>query len=65
MICLIKLQQVTYVVPGIEDFDHIDISEFVQKAQGLLVSFRKLELGDSDNCGISCGTYFAESTFHA
>lgn len=49
MICLIKLQQVTYVVPGIEDFDHIDISEFVQKAQGLLVSFRKLELGDSDS----------------
>ena len=38
MICSIKPQQITYVVPGIEDFDHTDISEFVQKAQGLLVS---------------------------
>lgn len=46
MICLIKLQQLTHVVPGIEDFDHTDISEFVQKAQGLSVSVRKLELGD-------------------
>ncbi|URD77310.1 RNB [Musa troglodytarum] len=36
VICSIKPQQVTYVVPGIEDFDHTDISEFVQKAQGLL-----------------------------
>lgn len=32
----IKPQQVTYIVPGIEDFDHTNISDFVQKAQDLL-----------------------------
>ncbi|KAJ6814303.1 ribonuclease II, chloroplastic/mitochondrial isoform X1 [Iris pallida] len=32
----IKPQQVTYIVPGIEDFDHADISGFIHKAQDLL-----------------------------
>ncbi|EEF28385.1 ribonuclease II, putative [Ricinus communis] len=29
----IKPQQVTYIVPGVENFDHTEISNFVQKAQ--------------------------------
>ncbi|XP_020252520.1 ribonuclease II, chloroplastic/mitochondrial isoform X1 [Asparagus officinalis] len=32
----IKPQQVTYIVPGIEDFDHTDIPAFIHKAQDLL-----------------------------
>ncbi|XP_010922307.1 ribonuclease II, chloroplastic/mitochondrial [Elaeis guineensis] len=32
----IRPQQVTYVVPGIEDFDHTKIADFVQNAQDLL-----------------------------
>lgn len=34
----IKPQQVTYIVPGIEDFDQTDIPAFINKAQDLLVS---------------------------
>ncbi|KAK7846061.1 ribonuclease ii [Quercus suber] len=29
----IKPQQITYIVPGIENFDHTGISDFIQKAQ--------------------------------
>ncbi|KAJ4971957.1 hypothetical protein NE237_005056 [Protea cynaroides] len=29
----IKPQQITYVVPGVENFDHSEISNFIQKAQ--------------------------------
>ncbi|XP_074583515.1 ribonuclease II, chloroplastic/mitochondrial [Curcuma longa] len=36
VICSIKPQQVTYIVPGAEDFDHATISDFIQKAQDLL-----------------------------
>ncbi|XP_077239005.1 ribonuclease II/R family protein [Tasmannia lanceolata] len=32
----IKPQQITYIVPGAEDFDHTEISDFIQKAQNLL-----------------------------
>ncbi|KAL5991906.1 hypothetical protein ACLOJK_012818 [Asimina triloba] len=32
----IKPQQVTYIVPGVENFDHTDIANFIQKAQNLL-----------------------------
>ncbi|XP_038988398.1 ribonuclease II, chloroplastic/mitochondrial-like [Phoenix dactylifera] len=32
----IRPQQVTYIVPGIEDFDHTNIAEFIQKARHLL-----------------------------
>ncbi|KAG0466560.1 hypothetical protein HPP92_018140 [Vanilla planifolia] len=32
----IKPQQVTYIVPGIENFGHTDIPDFFQKAQSLL-----------------------------
>lgn len=35
----IKPQQVTYIVPGIEDFDNADIADFVQRAHDLLVIF--------------------------
>ncbi|KNA06496.1 hypothetical protein SOVF_180210 [Spinacia oleracea] len=31
--CSIKPQQITYVVPGVEDFNHTQIPEFLQKAQ--------------------------------
>lgn len=41
MICSIKTQQVTYIVPGAEDFDQAIISDFIQKAQDLLVSVRR------------------------
>ena len=33
----IKPQQITYIVPGIENFDHTGISDFIQKAQDNLV----------------------------
>lgn len=33
----IKPQQVTFIVPGAENFDHTDISDFLQKAQNNLV----------------------------
>ncbi|XP_021759239.1 ribonuclease II, chloroplastic/mitochondrial-like isoform X1 [Chenopodium quinoa] len=36
--CSIKPQQITYVVPGVENFDHTQISEFMQKAQDNLDS---------------------------
>ncbi|XP_028957017.1 ribonuclease II, chloroplastic/mitochondrial isoform X1 [Malus domestica] len=29
----IKPQQITYIVPGVENFDHTEISDFIQKAQ--------------------------------
>ncbi|KAK6943654.1 Ribonuclease II/R [Dillenia turbinata] len=29
----IKPQQITYIVPGVKNFDHAEISEFIQKAQ--------------------------------
>ncbi|KAK9920656.1 hypothetical protein M0R45_029204 [Rubus argutus] len=29
----IKPQQITYIVPGVENFDHAEISDFIQKAQ--------------------------------
>ncbi|KAF4377537.1 hypothetical protein F8388_025028 [Cannabis sativa] len=32
----IKPQQVTYIIPGIEKFDHADIGDFIQKAQNNL-----------------------------
>ncbi|XP_068643326.1 ribonuclease II, chloroplastic/mitochondrial [Aristolochia californica] len=32
----IKPQQITYIVPGVEDFDHTDISNFIHKSQILL-----------------------------
>ncbi|XP_048493412.1 ribonuclease II, chloroplastic/mitochondrial isoform X5 [Beta vulgaris subsp. vulgaris] len=31
--CSIKPQQITYVVPGVENFEHTQIPEFIQKAQ--------------------------------
>lgn len=34
----IKPQQITYIVPGVENFDHTDISDFIQKAHNNLVS---------------------------
>lgn len=34
----IKPQQVTYIVPGIDNFDQTEISNFIQKAQDNLVS---------------------------
>lgn len=37
--CSIKPQQVTFVVPGVEKFDHKDISNFIQKAEDNLVGF--------------------------
>lgn len=35
----IKPQQITYVVPGVENFDQTDMSDFIQKAHNNLVSF--------------------------
>ncbi|XP_057460955.1 ribonuclease II, chloroplastic/mitochondrial isoform X3 [Actinidia eriantha] len=32
----IKPQQITFIVPGVEDFDHTEISDFIQKAQNNL-----------------------------
>ncbi|PON76112.1 Replication factor A protein [Trema orientale] len=29
----IKPQQVTYIIPGVENFNHVDIGDFIQKAQ--------------------------------
>lgn len=37
--CSIKPQQVTFIVPGVEKFDHKEISNFLQKAQDNLVGF--------------------------
>ncbi|XP_031251387.1 ribonuclease II, chloroplastic/mitochondrial isoform X1 [Pistacia vera] len=31
--CSIKPQQITFIVPGVENFDHSEISQFLQKAQ--------------------------------
>lgn len=33
----IKPQQITYIIPGVENFDHTEISGFIQKAQDNLV----------------------------
>lgn len=33
----IKPQQITFIVPGIEDFDHAEISDFIQRAETNLV----------------------------
>lgn len=33
----IKPQQITYIVPGVENFDHTEIPDFIQKAQNNLV----------------------------
>lgn len=38
VLCSIKPQQVTYIVPGIFDFDHTLIADFYLKTQQLLVS---------------------------
>lgn len=38
VISSIKLQQVTFVVPGVENFDHSEILMFIQRAKSLLVS---------------------------
>lgn len=38
VVCSIKPQQVTYIVPGIFDFDHTLIADFNLKAQQLFVS---------------------------
>lgn len=35
----IKPQQITYIVPGVENFDHAEISMFVQRAQENSVGF--------------------------
>ncbi|XP_068341305.1 ribonuclease II, chloroplastic/mitochondrial-like [Pyrus communis] len=44
----IKPQQITYIVPGVENFDHTEISEFIQKAQAnsdpALLEFAWVEL---------------------
>ncbi|GFQ04786.1 ribonuclease ii chloroplastic/mitochondrial [Phtheirospermum japonicum] len=44
----VKPQQITYIVPGIKDFDHTDITNFVQKAQDnldpALLEFAWIEL---------------------
>ncbi|KAL3628640.1 ribonucleotide-diphosphate reductase subunit rnr1 [Castilleja foliolosa] len=44
----VKPQQITFIVPGIKDFDHTDISKFVQKAQDnldpALLEFAWIEL---------------------
>lgn len=37
--CSIKPQQITFIVPGVENFDHSEISQFLQKAQDNLVGF--------------------------
>lgn len=34
----IKPQQITYIVPGVQDFNHADISDFIERAQNLWVS---------------------------
>ncbi|RWR95417.1 ribonuclease II, chloroplastic/mitochondrial isoform X1 [Cinnamomum micranthum f. kanehirae] len=31
----IKPQQITYIVPGVQDFNHADISDFIERAQNL------------------------------
>lgn len=41
----IKPQQVTFIVPGIDNFDHTEISNFIQKAQDNLVSSSYLNNG--------------------
>lgn len=33
----IRPQQITYIVPGVEKFNHEDIGDFIQKAQDNLV----------------------------
>lgn len=35
----IKPQQVTFIVPGIKNFDHMEISDFIQRAQNNLVCY--------------------------
>lgn len=35
----IKPQQITFIVPGVKNFDHTEISNFIQKAQDNLVCF--------------------------
>lgn len=41
VISSIKPQQITYIVPGVENFDHTEISDFVQKAkENLVCSYR-------------------------
>ncbi|KAL2476988.1 Ribonuclease II [Forsythia ovata] len=44
----IKPQQITFIVPGVENFDHIEISDFVQRAQSnldpTLLEFAWIEL---------------------
>ncbi|CDP06605.1 unnamed protein product [Coffea canephora] len=44
----IKPQQITFIVPGIEDFDHTQISDFIQRAQSnldpALLEFAWIEL---------------------
>lgn len=48
----IKPQQVTYIVPGVENFDHADISDFIQKAHNnldtTLLEFAWVELLESN-----------------
>lgn len=34
----IKPQQITYIVPGVNDFDQTEVMDFVQRAHNLLVS---------------------------
>ena len=36
--CSIKPQQITYVVPGVENFDYTQIPDFLQRADDNLVS---------------------------
>lgn len=44
----IKPQQVTYIIPGVENFNHADIGGFIQKAQdnlvGLALTFVEIQV---------------------
>lgn len=50
--CSIKPQQITFIVPGVENFDHTDISGFIQKAHDnldpALLEFAWSELLEKD-----------------
>lgn len=52
VITSIKPQQVTFIVPGIKNFDHMEISNFIQKAQDnldpSLLEFAWIELAEKN-----------------
>ncbi|GAV76583.1 LOW QUALITY PROTEIN: RNB domain-containing protein, partial [Cephalotus follicularis] len=39
----IKPQQITYIIPGVENFDHMEIPNFLQRAQNNLMIFGSME----------------------